>query len=71
MTTNLSVSHERRGHVIKRNCKSNMKKRRFFPNPEYNQHVEKNFHGRSSRMVDLTNEWIVLQPLLKCVAMQA
>lgn len=47
------------------------KKKGISPKPKYNQHVEKIFHGRSSRMVDLTNEWIVLQPLLKFVAMQA
>lgn len=59
------------GDVTKLNCKFNMEKNEIFPNSEYNQHVEKIFHGRSSRMLDLTNEWIVLQPLLKFVAKQA
>lgn len=66
------MHHRKEGDVIKLNsCKFDMKKKENIPNPEYNQHVKKTFHRRSSRWLNLTNDWIALQSLLKFVAMQA
>lgn len=51
-------------------CKFNANKRKLFLT-QYNQHVEKTFQRRSSRWLDVTDDWIALQHLLKFVAMQA